>query len=721
MKKIVLKIGGMSCSACSSGLEKYLNKQKGVSASVNLVLAQASIEYDKNVSLGDLERYIKEAGFRSLGEYKFDEENKKDHSKLLIFIYLFLLLLLMYISMSHMIGLPVISFLHMIDFPINYGLSLFILTIPFLIYGFDIIKNGIKNIFYRHPNMDSLVTVGVFSSFIYSVVNLVLIINGNSSLVEHLYFESVAMMIYFIKLGRVIDGKSREKTKEAIKELVKITPDKAYLKKDDRVVEITLDEIKKGDILVCRPGEKVAADGEIIKGSSHLDESFITGESSPVKKNVNDKVICGSINIDGYIEYKAINIGKDSTISEIVRRVIDASSTKPKIARLADIICSYFVPIIFIISFITLLVYFILGNIEDGFISFVNVLTVACPCALGLATPLAVVVSEGVCAKNGILTKSSEILENINNIDTVVFDKTGTLTYGSLKISKLINYSKYSDDEILEFVSTLERQSLHPISHAFKNIKTKYLVDEFKSINGVGLYGEIDDKKIYVGNNKLFEKLNIKNKYLIDEEKLAKELNTIIYVIINNKVVSLIGVKDIIKSDSKEVIKKLKDMNKDVVMLTGDNIYVAKSVSKTLGIDRVYSEVLPSDKEDFIIQEMKNGKVMMVGDGVNDAIALSKADIGLSINTGSDIATDSSDVILLSDIKKIPDLFMIGRKTIKIIKQNLFWAFFYNIFLIPIAIGLFKEFGISLTPGFSSLFMTISSLFVVFNSLRLKK
>lgn len=721
MNKIVLKIGGMTCSACSSGLEKYLNKQKGVSASVNLVLQEATIEYSDDVSLEDLERFISEAGFISLGEFNLDEENKKDYRKLLLFIYLFLLLLLMYISMSHMIGLPVIPFLHMINYPVNYGICLLVLSIPFLIYGFDIINNGIKNIFYRHPNMDSLVTVGVVASFIYSVVNLISIINGNSTLVENLYFESVAMIIYFIKLGRFIEGNSREKTKEAIKELVKITPDKAYLKRDDKIVEVSLDEVKKGDTLVCKPGDRLAVDGVVISGKTHTDESFITGESTPVKKEKDDLVICGSINIDGYIEYRAERIGKDSTISEIVRKVIDASSTKPKIARLSDIVCSYFVPTIFIISFITFLVYLVMGNLEDGVISLVNVLTVACPCALGLATPLAVVVSEGVCAKNGILIKSSEILENANKIDTIVFDKTGTLTYGTLKISKMINYSKYSDEEILKIVKTLERQSNHPIAKAFNDIESNYLVDEFKSINGIGLYGEVDDKKVYVGNNKLFDKLNIKNKYVRDEEDLSKNLNSIIYVIINNKIVALIGVKDKIKNYSKETVKELKNMNKTVALLTGDNKIVSDSVAREIGIDRVYSSVLPTEKEDFIKKEMKKGNVMMVGDGINDAIALSCANIGVSINTGSDIATDSSDVILLSDIDKIPKLFKISKKTIRIIKQNLFWAFIYNILLIPVAIGLFKGFNISITPGFSSLFMTLSSIFVVLNSLRLKK
>ena len=720
MKKIILKIDGMSCSACSIGLEKYLNKQDGIiNASVNLVLAQASIEYDSNkVTLSDLDRFVSEAGFKSLGEFKLDLDSKKDNSKIVLLVYLFLLIFLMYVSMSHMMHLPVIPFLHMIDYPINYSVCLFILTVPFIIYGFDIIKSGIKNLLYRHPNMDSLITVGVFSSFIYSFINMILIINGNNSLVEHLYFESCAMIIYFVKLGRKIDYKSKEKTKDALKSLVQITPEKAYVKRGEKVEEVTIDEVKKGDILVCKSGDKFAVDGEIVKGSTHIDESFITGESVPVKKGVNSKVICGSINLDGYVEYKAERIGKDSTISEIVRLVVEASGTKAPIARLADVANSYFVPIIFIIAIITFVIYLLIGDFNTAIIHFVTVLVVACPCALGLATPLAIVVSVGKCARNGILVKSSEILENANKVNTIVFDKTGTLTYGNLRISKIFNYSKYSDNEILELVSCIEKQSSHPIAKAFNDVKTSLLVDEFSTLPGIGVYGEIDEKKIYIGNSKLFDKLKIKNTHQKDEEILAKSLNSILYVIINKEVVSLIGVKDIVRDDVKNVIKKLKSLNKNVIMLSGDNEIVAKNVGKFLGIDNVIANVTPKDKDKYIKEEMKKSCVMMVGDGVNDSLALTSASVGVSINSGTDIAIDTSDVILMNDdLSKLLSLIDISKKTIKIIKENLFWAFFYNICMIPLAIGLF---GITLSPMFGSIFMTISSLTVVLNSLRLR-
>ena len=723
MKKIILKIDGMSCSACSSGLEKYLKKQNGIiNASVNLVMAQASIEFDEDkVSLDDLDIFVKDAGFTSLGEYKFDLEEKKDHNKLLLFGYLILLLLLIYVSMSHMLKLPSISFLDKEMEPKNYSIVLFILTISFLIYGYDIIKNGIKNLIYKHPNMDSLVTIGVISSFVYSTINLMIIMDGNNSYVDSLYFESCAMIIYFIKLGRYIEGRSKEKTKDAIKSLVQITPSKALLKKNDKEIEVTIDEVKKGDILICKPGMKIAVDGKIVSGSSHIDESFITGESTPVKKEVDSKVVCGSINIDGYIEYKAEKIGKESTISEIVRLVIEASGTKAPIARIADIVSSYFVPGIIIIAIITFIIYILLGNSNDAFTSFVTVLSVACPCALGLATPLAVVTSEGKCAKEKIIVKSSEILENASKVDTIIFDKTGTLTYGKLKISTVYNYSKLDEEELLKLVSSIERQSTHPIANAFKNIKSEYLLDEFENIKGIGVYALIDDKKIYIGNNKLLDKLKIKNKYIKDEKILRDNINSILYVIINNKVEALIGVKDIIRDESKEVIKELKKLNKKVILLSGDNEEVANNVGKELGINKVISNVLPSEKENFIREEMKKSRVMMVGDGINDAIALSIATVGVSLNGATDIAVDTSDVVLMNDnLNNIVKLIEISKKTIRIIKENLFWALFYNTCMIPIAIGLLKPLGISLSPMYASIFMVISSLTVVFNSLRLR-
>ena len=726
MKKVILKVGGMSCSACSNRVEKYLNNQSGVKASVNLVMAQALIEYDETkVSISDLERFIKESGYVSEGIFNQQEENKKDFTKYYLIVFAFLVILLMYVSMSHMIGLPVIPFLHMINYPINYGVALLLLTIPFIIFGFDIIKSGIAKLFHKSPNMDTLVTIGILSSFIYSLVNLVLIILGNNMMVESLYFESAAMIIYFIKLGRFIDKKSKEKSKEAIKELVQITPESAIIKTKNGEKEVTIDEVKKGDILICKPGMKVAVDGVIVKGEAHLNESFITGESRSLKKGTNEKIVAGSICIDGYIEYKAVNIGPDSTISEIVRLVMEATNTKAPIQRLADKVSEYFVPLIIIIAVLTLIIYLILGrSLNEAIVSFVTVLVVSCPCALGLATPLAIVVSEGTSAKNGILIKSSETLENAHKVDTIIFDKTGTLTYGNLKISKINNYSNYKDNELLKIVSSLENNSIHPIANAFKDYyDSKINVTKFSSLDGMGLYGIINKKDYYLGNNKLFKKLNIKNNYESDEKKLLEDCNSIIYVIENKKVLALIGVKDIIRDNVKHTIKELTKLGKDVIMLSGDNKIIANSIATELGINKVISDVLPSQKEKVIKDLINNNhKVMMVGDGINDAPSLSTATIGVSINSGTDIAGDASDVILMrDDLSKIITLLNISKKTIRIIKENLFWAFIYNILMIPIAAGLFKSFNISISPMIASISMTISSLCVVFNSLRLRR
>ena len=725
MKKVILKIEGMSCSACQNRVEKYLNKQAGVEASVNLVMAQALINYDdEKVTLSDLDRFVEEAGYKSLGIYNEKYEEKKDNTKLYLIILAFVGIFLMYVSMSHMIGLPVIPFLHMINYPMNYGLALLILTIPFIIFGFDILVNGIKSLIHKSPNMDTLVTIGVLSGFIYSVVNLILIIKGNNMLVENLYFESSAMIIYFIKLGRYIDKNSKEKTKESIKELVQITPQSAIIKTKNGEKEVTIDEVKKGDILICKPGMKIAVDGIITDGESHFDEAFITGESKPSKKSKNDKVIAGSINIDGYIEYKAERIGPDSTISEMVRLVVEATNTKTPIQRIADKVSGIFVPSIIGIAILTFIIYLIFGkSFNDSIISFVTVLVVACPCALGLATPLALVTSIGTSSKNGILIKKGEILENAKDIDTIVYDKTGTLTYGKLSISKINNYSKHSDKELLKMIAGIEHNSTHPIGTAFKDYyDSNFKVNNFTNLSGMGICGEINKKKIYIGNNRIITKLEIINTHEQEEKELVKNGNSILYVIEDKKIIALIGVKDIVRENAKSTIKELLSMNKEIIMLSGDNEETANIIAKELGIKKVIANVLPSEKEK-VLKELKNEnhKIMMIGDGINDAPSLASSDIGVSLSGATDIAGDSADVILVQDdLSRIITLFEISKKTMKIIKQNLFWAFIYNVLMIPVAIGLFKPFGITISPMIASISMTISSLTVVFNSLRLR-
>ena len=732
MKKVVLSIDGMTCSACSNGLEKYLNKQNGIkSATVNLVMANALIEYDENIlNLEKIEEFVEEAGFKSLGIYNENSEKKQNkNEKVKFIIFSVLAVALMYISMGHMIGLPNFSFLDMHMHPLIYAGTLLALTIAFVVYGFDIIKSGCKNLIHKAPNMDTLVAMGVITSILYSIYGMYMIAKGHHEYVENLYFESAAIVIFFIKLGRYIDGISKDKTKEAIQKLVQITPKEAVIKVNGEEKKVTIDEIKKGDIVVSKPGERIAVDGEIITGKAHLDESFITGESKPASKTEGSKVIAGSINYDGYIEYEAEKIGKESTISEIVRLVIEATNTKAPIAKVADTVSGYFVPAVILIAIITFIAYLILGNTVSIAINvFVTILVVACPCSLGLATPLAIVVSEGVCANNGILVKKSEILENAEKTTTVVFDKTGTLTYGKLKIAQIVNYSKMQEKELMQIVGSLEKKSAHPIGKAFEDYLNENKIEtldvkDFKDVSGYGIIGKIAENEVILGNSKILEKYDITNSHKQDEEKLAKEGNSIIYVVINNEISAIIGVNDIVRENSKEVISKLNKNKIETVMLTGDNTQTAEKIAKEIGITTVISNVTPREKTEVVKKLKVEGKyVMMCGDGINDSPALASSNIGVSVNSGTDIAMDSSDVILTrNDLNSILNLINISKKTIRNIKQNLFWAFFYNSLMIPIAMGSFSKWGITINPMIASLAMVISSLTVTLNALRLKR
>ena len=774
MKKVLLKIDGMTCSACSTGLEKYLNKQEGVKATVNLVMNNASIEYDeKKYTIQDLEKFVAKAGFESLGIDKLEKEEKnksKERFKLIGITVISTLIL--YISMAHMIKLPVIPFLSMNENPINYAISLWILATIVIYMGKDLIKNGIKNLIHKTPNMDTLVTLGVTSSYFYSLYQTMLILQGQTNLVKTLYFESSAIVIFFIKIGKYIENINKDKTKEAITELMTITPQNAIIEKNGKEITVTIDEIQKGDIVICKPGEKIAVDGTVIDGMTHINEAFITGESIPEKKEKGSKVVAGSINYEGTIKYKAEKIGKESTVSEIVRLVVEATNTKAPIAKIADKISGYFVPIVICIAIISLFVWIaigtILGNnhilnneVQNNTFStainvFVSILVVACPCSLGLATPLAIVISSGVASKKGILIKTSEALENAHKAKTIVFDKTGTLTNGNLTVSKIYNYSESSDYLILKNVAKIENKSEHPIARAIVNYvegqnrekidnniieKNKENIDkiidkkakdnqdenkviDFKAIPGSGVSANLGDSHYLIGNKKLMQEKNIKidKKMEKDEENLANSGNSILFITKNSEIIALIGVKDTLKPNAKQVIQKLKNNNIKVVMLTGDNEKIAKYIANELEIDEVIANVKPKEKAEKIKELKKDGLVIMCGDGINDSVSLVTANIGVSISSGTDIAIDSSSVILMNDnLDRINDLIAISKKTIRNIKQNLFWAFFYNICMIPIAMGLFLNWKITLNPMMAALAMTLSSLTVVFNALRLKK
>ena len=732
MKKVLLKIDGMTCSACSSGLEKYLNKQEGIKqATVNLIMNNANIEYDdKKLTLEQVEKFVEKAGFTSLGIDNFEkEEKKKTNEKYKLIAITIISILVLYISMSHMIGMPVISFLDMMTHPANYAISLFILTTIVLILGKDIIKNGYKNLIHKTPNMDTLVMIGVLSSYIYSIYGTIQILKGHVMHVESLYYESATIVIFFIEIGRYVENKNKDKTKEALQQLMSITPNNAVILRDGQEITVTLDEIQKGNILICKPGEKIAVDGEITDGTTHINESFITGESMPVKREKGSKVIAGSINYEGTIKYKAEKIGKESTVSEIVRLVTQATSTKAPIAKTADKISGYFVPVVLVIAVLAFILWLIISkNVATAINIFVSILVVACPCSLGLATPLAIVIASGNASKKGILVKTSETLENAHKVKTICFDKTGTLTKGELSISKIYNYSNIEENKILRKVASIEKKSEHPIARAIvKKAQEEKIeleeIKEFKAIPGFGVEGITKKgEKYLIGNKKLMVENNIKISNEQDEKDLVNQGNSILFVSLNNELIALIGVKDILKENVVDVIKKLKNRNIDIVMLTGDNEKTADIIAKEIGINKVISNVTPKEKSEQIKKLKTNGLVMMCGDGINDSVSLVTADIGVSVSSGTDIAMDSSQVVLMNDnLGKIDNLIEISRKTIRNIKQNLFWAFFYNICMIPIACGILQPLGITMNPMIAAFAMTISSLTVVLNALRLKE
>ena len=550
----------------------------------------ANIEYDDNkLNLEQIEKFVEKAGFKSLGIDNFKkEEKRKSNEKYKLIGITVISLLVLYISMSHMVGLPVIPFLNMMEYPVNYAISLLILTVIVMIFGRDILKNGYKNLIHKTPNMDTLVMIGVIASFAYSLYGTARILTGSTEYVEKLYFESAAIVIFFIKMGKFIENKNKDKTKEALQALMSITPNDAVIIRKGNEIKVTIDEIQKGDIVICKPGEKIAVDGEVVEGTTHINEAFITGESTPVKKETGAKVIAGSINFEGTIKYRAEKIGRESTVSEIVRLVANATSTKAPIAKVADKISGVFVPTILVIAGIAFIVWYIISkDIAFAINIFVSILVVACPCSLGLATPLAIVIASGNASKKGILIKQSEALENSHKVKTICFDKTGTLTKGVLSVSKIYNYTDLSDTELLKDIASIEKKSEHPIAMAIvdKAIEEKIELEDvksFKAIPGFGLEASTkEDNKYLIGNRKLMEQNNIAISSVQDEEDLINEGNSILFVAKNEKIVALIGVKDVLKDNVVEVIEKLKKQNIEVVMLTGDNEKTARNNCKT--------------------------------------------------------------------------------------------------------------------------------------------
>ena len=749
-KKLELKIDGISCQACVAKIERKLSRTDGVEkALVNISNNMADIEYDeKEIKASEIMKIIEKLGYtpKRREDLKDKEEALRAEKKLKSEltkskIAIVLSLILMYISMSHMFGLPLPNILNPEINIVNYVVVQFIIAISVMIIGKRFYKIGFRQLFMLSPNMDSLVAVGTSSAFIYSLyISYKIFADNNIHLMHSLYYESAAMIIAFVMLGKYLETLSKGKASAAIKKLVNFQAKKANIIRNGEIVEIDINEVSKGDIVFIKPGEKIPVDGIIIEGHSTIDEAMITGESIPVEKLENDKVYSGSINKDGALKVVVNATEGETLISKIAKLVEDAQMTKAPIARLADKVSLIFVPtVIFIAVFAALLWWFLIkynvvsvsqNHFEFVLTIFISILIIACPCSLGLATPTAIMVGTGKGAELGILIKSGEALEKLNEIDTIVFDKTGTLTEGTPKVIDIVSIGNaLSKDEILKIAASMEVNSEHPLGKAVydeakeKNVEL-YEVKKFLSISGRGVIGEIEEKKYLLGNKKLLLDNGISNLHEEEIHRYELEGKTTILLADEEKLIAFITLADVVRNESIKLIEKLKKENIKTYMLTGDNERTAKVIAKKLGIDDVIAEVSPEDKYKKVKDLQEQGrKVVMVGDGVNDSPALAQADVGMAIGSGTDIAIESADIVLMSkDIETILTAIRLSKATIKNIKENLFWAFFYNSCGIPIAGGLLYLFtGHLLNPMLAGLAMGLSSVSVVTNALRLKR
>ena len=749
-KKLELKIDGISCQACVAKIERKLSRTDGVEkALVNISNNMADIEYDeKEIKASEIMKIIEKLGYtpKRREDLKDKEEALRAEKKLKSEltkskIAIVLSLILMYISMSHMFGLPVPHIIYPVDHIFNYVAIQFIIAVTVMIIGKRFYKVGFRQLFMLSPNMDSLVAVGTSSAFIYSLyISYKIFADNNIHLMHSLYYESAAMIIAFVMLGKYLETLSKGKASAAIKKLVNFQAKKANIIRNGEIVEIDINEVSKGDIVFIKPGEKIPVDGTIIEGHSTIDEAMITGESIPVEKLENDKVYSGSINKDGALKVVVNATEGETLISKIAKLVEDAQMTKAPIARLADKVSLIFVPtVIFIAIFAALLWWFLIkynvvsvsqNHFEFVLTIFISILIIACPCSLGLATPTAIMVGTGKGAELGILIKSGEALEKLNEIDTIVFDKTGTLTEGTPKVIDIVSIGNVlSKDEILKIAASMEVNSEHPLGKAVydeakeKNVEL-YDVKKFLSISGRGVIGEIEEKKYLLGNKKLLLDNAISNLHEEEIHRYELEGKTTILLADEEKLIAFITLADVVRNESIKLIEKLKKENIKTYMLTGDNERTAKVIAKKLGIDDVIAEVSPEDKYKKVKDLQEQGrKVVMVGDGVNDSPALAQADVGMAIGSGTDIAIESADIVLMSkDIETILTAIRLSKATIKNIKENLFWAFFYNSCGIPIAGGLLYLFtGHLLNPMLAGLAMGLSSVSVVTNALRLKR
>lgn len=755
MKKVKFDVQGMTCSSCSSHVERVVNKLNGIkSVNVNLLSNNMIVEYDEQkIDNNEIIQAVVQAGYNaSLSEKKEKKNNKKDKNKENIksmkkrfIISLCFLIPLMYVSMHHMLyewfKLPVPEFIknifHGTENAINYSFTQFILLLPIIYVNRNYFIVGFKRLFKGTPNMDSLIAIGASAATIYGIFAIYMIGYGlghnKLEIVDRymmdIYFESAGTILTLITLGKYLETKSKGKTSDAISKLINLAPKTAIVIKDGKEIETDLDKIIIGDIIEIRPGSSIPVDGVVVEGRSSIDQASITGESIPVEKNIGDTLISGTINKNGYLKMKATKVGEDTTLSQIIKLVEEASNSKAPISKIADKVSSIFVPTVIIIAIITIIIWILAGqSFEFALTMGIAVLVISCPCALGLATPVAIMVGTGKGAENGILIKSAESLEMLHSINTVILDKTGTITEGKPVVTDIVTSMEQKD--FLIIAGSLERKSEHPLAEAITNKakeeKIEFIeIQEFQSTSGRGIQGKINGQKYFAGNIAFMDenKINI-NEFKSSSDKLASKGKTVLYFANENKLLGIIAVADVIKETSYVAIKEMKKRGIETIMVTGDNHVVAETIAKEVGINKVVSEVLPQDKEKEVEkQQLKGRKIAFVGDGINDSPALIKADVGIAIGSGTDIAIESADIVLMkNNLEDVVTALGLGKAVIRNIKTNLFWAFFYNCIGIPIACGiLYPSLGLKLNPMIGAAAMSLSSVCVVTNALRLRK
>ena len=741
---VTIPIGDMTCAACAQRVEKAIGKLSGVvSASVNFATEKATVTYDPHqIRLSMIKEAIVKAGYQPLESSKTnaaDEDRARKQKEIRTMWIKFIVaavfsLPLLYIAMVPMIKIVQLPFPKALD-PMNYsliyGLVELLLVLPVIGVGYKFYTVGFKALIRRSPNMDSLIAIGTTAAMIYSVYNLFQIAGGHFKAVESLYFETAGVIITLIMLGKTLEAVSKGRTSEAIKKLMGLAPKTAIVLHDGVEKEIPIDEVEIGDIIIVKPGGKIPVDGTVLEGHTAIDESMLTGESMPVDKKIGDTVYAASLNANGTIRFRAEKIGSDTALAQIIKLVEDAQGSKAPIAKMADIVSGYFVPIVCIIALAAGVAWFLAGrDLEFALTIFISVLVIACPCALGLATPTAIMVGTGKGAENGILIKGGEALETAHKINTIVFDKTGTITEGKPTVTDVLTSDGTDPDILLQLTASAEKGSEHPLGQAIvQYAQAKGLeflkVDGFEAITGQGIKGAINGRVIFAGNRKLMDQKNIS---LIGWEEssdgLAEEGKTPMYVAIDGSLAGIIAVADVVKQSSAEAIERLHNMGIEVAMITGDNKRTAAAIARQVGIDRVLAEVLPQDKSNEVKKLQAEGrKVAMVGDGINDAPALAQADIGIAIGSGTDVAMESADIVLMhSDLLDVPTAIKLSKKTIRNIKQNLFWAFGYNVIGSPVAAGVLYLFGGPLlNPILAAAAMSLSSVSVLSNALRLKR